>query len=46
MYMALKQKLKSPWAQFLHVKAQKVIKYRAPLYTILFVSIWYSLFKV
>ena len=30
---------KSPRAHFLHVKAQKVINYRAPLYTIFFVSI-------
>ena len=51
--MALKQKLKffiffiskSPWAHFLHVKAQKLINYRAPLYTIFFVSILVLIIK-
>ena len=33
---------KSPWAHFLHVKAQKVINYRA-LFSYPF---WYSLFKI
>ena len=37
---------KPPWAHYLHVKAQKVIKYRAPLYTIFSYPFWYSLFKV
>ena len=37
---------KAPWAHYPLVKAQKVINYRAPLYTIFSYRFWYSLFKV